>query len=87
MSDLRHWINLVESTKKRMPKVPTSKLTPYEVVRYNGPKNQSSTILDKTVIHATNRDELQRKIKDWMEQINLDPEDEDDLNTVSWWVC
>jgi hypothetical protein len=74
--DIRRWMTLVEAKGAQPPA--------YEVVRLNGPKNQSSRVIERTVIHATTKAELHAKIKAWMEQIGLDPDDEDDLSYVTF---
>lgn len=62
----------------------TVKPMAYEVVRLDGPKHESDTIVARTTIHAAGKDDLRAKLKAWMEQIGLDPEDEDDLSCVDW---
>lgn len=63
-------------------KKPTGKMVAYKIVRFDGPKNVSDKIIDRTVIHAATTAERDQKIKAWMEKIGLDPEDEDDQTYI-----
>ena len=56
----------------------------FHVLRYDGPKHLSNTVIDQTTVHADTKAELRRKIGAWMEEIGLDPKDEDDLSSVEW---
>lgn len=80
MNDLRRWMDIVLREAMAKP-------VAYEVVRLDGPKHESDTVVQRTVIHASTKADLQAKIKAWMEQIGLDPEDDDDLSYVDWSVA
>jgi hypothetical protein len=58
------------------------KAVAYKIVRFDGPKNVSGKIIDSTLIYASTKAERDQKIKAWMEEIGLDPEDEDDQTYV-----
>ena len=48
----------------------------YSVVRYDAPN--SGRVTHSTTIHAANKSELNSHVRDWMDKIGLDPDDEDD---------
>jgi hypothetical protein len=83
-SAMRDFILIVENAGQRSIRQEAANPTAYDVVQYDGPKHVSSTIVNKVVIRAATKAELQAKIKSWMEQIGLDPEDEDDLSYINW---
>jgi hypothetical protein len=54
----------------------------WDVVRYDAPN--SGRVIDRTVIQAADKVQLKARIRAWMDQIGLDPEDEDDLAHIAW---
>lgn len=85
MTEMRRLIQLVETAGRagrRTAKPPES--VAYEIKRYDGPNNEASKVVDRIVLYAATKDELHSKIRAWMDQIGLDPDDEDDLNTLDW---
>jgi hypothetical protein len=53
----------------------------YSVVRYDAPN--SGKVTHSTVIHATNKAELHGHVRNWMDKIGLDPDDEDDHSHIN----
>lgn len=53
---------------------------PYSVARYESPT--SSKVTHSTVIHAANKAELHGHVRNWMDKIGLDPDDEDDHSHI-----
>ena len=48
----------------------------YHVVRLQEPR--SSLVADQVQIQAASRQSLQQQVREWMQQLGLDPDDEDD---------
>ena len=53
----------------------------YSVVRYDAPN--SGKVTHSTVIHAANKAELHGHVRNWMDKIGLDPDDEDDHSHIN----
>ena len=53
----------------------------YSVVRYDAPN--SGKVTHSTTIHASNKSELHGHVRNWMEKIGLDPDDEDDHSHIN----
>ena len=68
-------------TMRELINIMEARGTAYEVVRYDAPN--SSRVVDRTVIRARDKAELTAKLKVWMDQQGLDPDDEDDLTHIA----
>ena len=83
MKTFRDYIDIIEAAA-----LPPSKKTktyqdtelPYIVKRVD--RQFGSKVLDQTTLYAVNRADLLPKLRAWMDEIGLDPNDEDDFNTV-----
>jgi hypothetical protein len=53
----------------------------YSVVRYDAPN--SGKVTHSTVIHAASKAELHGHVRNWMDKIGLDPDDEDDHSHIN----
>ena len=65
---MRELITIMEATMPRK-----SQPSYWRVVRYDGPN--SSRVVDEIQIPAANRGELNARVREWMDQIGLDPDD------------
>lgn len=57
-----------------------NKKKPYSVVRHDSPT--SSRVTHSTTVHAANKAELHGHVRNWMDKIGLDPDDEDDYSHI-----
>lgn len=67
---MRQLINITEA----------STLPTHDVVRLQEPG--SSMVIDRREIRAANREALRQQVRAWMEQLGLDPDDEDDQAVI-----
>lgn len=67
---------------RRLIDIMEEKLISYDVERYHEPG--SSKVVARTVIRARDRADLKAKLRAWMDQQGLDPEDEDDLAHIAY---
>ena len=61
--------------------VSKNKSTKYSVLHYDAPN--SGRVVNSTIIHAANKAELHGHVRNWMDKIGLDPDDEDDHSHIN----
>jgi len=66
----------MRSFKDFQSSIAEEKKTKYKVVRYDAPN--SGRVVDSTTVHASNKSELHGHVRNWMDKIGMDPDDEDD---------
>jgi hypothetical protein len=67
---MRQLINITEAATR-----PT-----HDVVRLQEPG--SSVVIDRREIRAANKQDLHQQVRAWMDQLGLDPDDEDDQAVI-----
>jgi hypothetical protein len=77
----------LETTKAGGGSVSQSRSNPKrfyaELKHHDGPNYESSKILNRSIVEAANNEELKTKTAAWMENLGLDPNDEDDQMRIS----
>jgi len=67
---------MTQPTMRRLISIAEDKALTYHVVRVQQPG--SSTVTDQTRIQAVSRQSLRQQVHAWMQQLGMDPDDEDD---------
>ena len=71
---------MAQPTMRQLITITEAATSVYDVVRVREPG--SSTVTDRVRIPAVSRAQLQQRVRAWMQQLGMDPDDEDDQSLI-----